>query len=98
MSHDIRTPINGIRGMLEISQHYSNDIEKQNECRRKMWEASGYLLSLVNDVLDMSKLESGSIDLESKPFDLREIISETDTLAEMQAMEHGVTFQVDEKK
>ena len=48
MSHDIRTPINGIRGMLEISQHYSNDIEKQNECRRKMWEASGYLLSLVN--------------------------------------------------
>ena len=97
MSHDIRTPINGIRGMLEISQHYSNDIEKQNECRRKMWEASGYLLSLVNDVLDMSKLESGSIDLESKPFDLREIISETDTLAEMQAMEHGVTFQVDEK-
>lgn len=96
MSHDIRTPINGIRGMLEIAEHYSDDIEKQKECREKIWEASGYLLSLVNDVLDMNKLESGAIVLEQKPFDLVELLSEANTVAEMQAIEHGISYEIND--
>ena len=54
MSHDIRTPINGIRGMVEVGDYYKSDIEKQSECRKKIWEASGFLLELINEVLDLS--------------------------------------------
>ena len=57
MSHDIRTPINGIRGMVNMADHYADDMEKQTEYRTKVKEASNLLLELVNDVLDMSKLE-----------------------------------------
>ena len=53
MSHDIRTPINGIRGMIEVADYYKDDLKKQDECRRKIWDASGYLLELINEVLDM---------------------------------------------
>ena len=95
MSHDIRTPINGIRGMLEIAEHYPEDMEKQKECREKMWKASGYLLSLVNDVLDMNKLESGAITLEHRPFELRDTLREANAVAEMQAIEHGIRFDID---
>ena len=95
MSHDIRTPINGIQGMLEIAEHYSDDVEKQKECRTKMKEASGYLLSLVNDVLDMNKLESGNIVLEHKPFDLLGVLMESNTVAEMQALDHGINYVID---
>ena len=95
MSHDIRTPINGIRGMLEIANHMSEDPAKQQECRQKIWEASGYLLSLVNNILDMNKLESGMIELANEPFDLLELIAESNTVAEMQATEHGLNYIVD---
>ena len=95
MSHDIRTPINGIQGMLEIAEHYSDDMEKQRECRAKMKEASGYLLSLVNDVLDMNKLESGIITLEDRPFNLMELLGESNTVAEMQAIDHGISYVID---
>lgn len=97
MSHDIRTPINGIRGMLEIAEHYQDDLAKQNECRQKIWDASGYLLSLVNDVLDMNKLESGMIVLEKEAFDLIELLSEANSVAEMQAMNHGIRYVVDKE-
>lgn len=93
MSHDIRTPINGIRGMLEMAEYYSDDIEKQKECREKMWTASGYLLSLVNDVLDMNKLESGVVTLAHVSFDLQETLKEINTVTELQAMEHGIRFE-----
>lgn len=95
MSHDVRTPINGILGMIEIADHYSDDLEKQREYRRKTREASSYLLSLVNSVLDMSKLESGTITLESVPFDLSGLLSEVNTVAEMQAIDHGIRFIAD---
>lgn len=98
MSHDIRTPINGIRGMIEIANHFDGDLKKQRECREKIWEASGYLLSLVNNVLDMNKLESGAVIFAHNQFDLPTLLEEINTVAEMQATEHGLNFQVDHKK
>ena len=74
MSHDIRTPLNGIMGMLDIAEYYSDDINKQTECRKKVREASSILLELVNDVLDRSKLESGDINLEHVSFNLVDIV------------------------
>ncbi|MFR4293890.1 MAG: sensor histidine kinase, partial [Christensenellales bacterium] len=82
MSHDIRTPINGIRGMVEISRRYVGDEAKQEECREKIMTASGFLLDLVNDVLNMNKLESGAVTLEEKPFNLRQMVSEIVTMVE----------------
>jgi CheY-like chemotaxis protein len=74
MSHDIRTPINGIQGMVRIGRAYPEDLEKQKECREKVWDASCFLMDIVNDVLIMGKLESGEMDLEEKPFQLRELM------------------------
>ena len=85
MSHDVRTPINGIRGMLAIGDHYAQDMDKQAECRRKMWEASSFLLELVNSALDMNKLESGQIKLEHKPFDVRNLVSSLVDVIQVQA-------------
>ncbi len=85
MSHDIRTPINGIRGIIEIAGHYENDMEKQAEYRNKVWETSGYLLELVNEVLEISKLESGKIVLENKPFNLRNLLQDVELIVEKQA-------------
>ena len=76
MSHDIRTPINGICGMLDVGDYYRDDLSRQTECRGKIREASNILQELVNEVLDMSKLESGEIYLEEKPFDIYKVISE----------------------
>ncbi len=76
MSHDIRTPLNGIIGMLDIADHFPDDLEKQNECRDKVRNASKILLELVNDVLDRSKLESGEVVLEHIPFDLETIVQD----------------------
>ena len=69
MSHDIRTPLNGIIGMIHMEDKY-NDIDKLRECRQKVLKSTDYLLELVNNVLDISKMESGSLVLDQKPFDL----------------------------
>ena len=90
MSHDIRTPINGIRGMVEIGGHFPDDPEKQAECRKKIWDASTLLLELVNEVLDMGKLESGEVVLDSAPFDVMEMSREIREVLEKQAAERGV--------
>ena len=92
MSHDIRTPINGIRGMIEIANYYKDDPDKQTECRKKIWDASGLLLELVNEVLDMGKLESGEVVLESVPFDLPELMHEITDVLEKQAAERGIVL------
>lgn len=94
MSHDIRTPINGIRGLVEIGNHYANDVAKQTECRNKIWEASGFLLDLVNEVLDMGKLSSGEVTLEEIPFDLREIRNEVVGIVSQQAKSRGIEIIV----
>lgn len=67
MSHDIRTLINGICGMINVADHYADNMEKQTECRAKIKEASHLLLELINEVLDMSKLESDEVVLEEIP-------------------------------
>ena len=90
MSHDIRTPINGILGMVEVGDHYSDDIEKQADCRTKIKDASSTLLELVNEVLDMSKLESGEVVLEEISFDLNKICGETYTLLKEIAKERNI--------
>lgn len=92
MSHDIRTPINGIRGMVEICRFYLNDRKKAEECLDKIMAASGFLLELVNDVLDMNKLESGEIVLTKEPFCLSKLLMEVDSVIEMQANESGVDY------
>ena len=92
MSHDIRTPINGIRGVVSIANHYVNDLEKQQECRDKIMQASGFLLDLVNNVLDMNKLESGTVVLEHNPFDMLEMLQETYNIIGMQSQESAVNL------
>lgn len=92
MSHDIRTPINGIMGMLNISEHYIGDEERQADCRNKIGLAAGYLLELVNNVLDMNKLESGRVKLEEKQFDFIQIMNGVKSIAEIQAREQGIKF------
>ena len=91
MSHDIRTPINGIRGMLEVAEASSDDLEKQAECRRKIWGASGLLLDLINEVLDMSKLESGEINLDIQPVNLKDVERELFEVVERQAAARNIT-------
>ncbi len=90
MSHDVRTPINGIRGMLAIGDHYADDMQKQAECRSKMWEASSFLLELVNSALDMNKLESGEMRFENKPFDLAKATQSVIDVLQIQADNAGV--------
>ena len=95
MSHDIRTPINGIRGMIEIANYYKDDPDKQTECRKKIWDASGLLLELVNEVLDMGKLESGEIMLEEREFDLKKLLDSVGMVVDKQARERGITIITD---
>lgn len=102
MSHDIRTPINGICGMVDVGDHYSNDLQKQADCRKKIREASNILLELINEVLDMSKLESGEILLEEKPFDVYKTINDVMDLVSRQADERGIkveqTIEIEHRK
>ena len=98
MSHDIRTPINGIRGMVNMADHYADDMEKQTEYRTKVKEASDLLLELVNDVLDMSKLESGEVVLEESPFNLSSIFREVFGVIEQMAAEQNIRIRWEKKE
>ena len=98
MSHDIRTPINGICGMVDMAEHYADDMEKQTEYRTKVKEASKLLLELVNDVLDMSKLESGEIVLEEIPFNLGKIFEEVFVVIEQIAAEQNIRIVWEKKE
>ena len=98
MSHDIRTPINGICGMVNMADHYADDMEKQKEYRTKVKEASNLLLELVNDVLDMSKLESDEIVLEEVPFNLIKISEEVLVVIEQIAAEQNIRIVWEKKE
>jgi len=98
MSHDIRTPINGICGLINMADHYADDMEKQTEYRTKVKEASNLLLELVNDVLDMSKLESDEIVLEEIPFNLSKISKEVLVVIEQIAAEQNIRIVWEKKE
>mgnify|MGYP002524155675 CR=1 FL=1 len=95
MSHDIRTPINGIRGMVKIGEYYYDDPEKQKECREKIWDASGYLLELVNDILDMNKLSTSEPAWKDEIFALSDLLDEVGSFVDVQAKEAGIALTIE---
>ncbi len=96
MSHDIRTPLNGILGMIEINDRHDKDIELMRANRAKAKVAASHLLSLINDVLQMSRLEDTDVEMEQEVFDIHALSEEVLTIAQMQAAEAGITVLCDD--
>lgn len=94
MSHDIRTPMNAIIGMAAIANENLNAPEKIRDCLKKIDVSAHFLLSLINDILDMSKIESGKILITNSPFDFSKMIHGLKTVFAPQAAEKGVDFQI----
>lgn len=94
MSHDIRTPLNGITGMAERIRRNKNNPDVIDSCLDKIDVASGHLLSLLNDVLDMSAMETGEIHLERTPFDLNKEINSIALIVDEQAKERNLSFEI----
>ena len=95
MSHDLRTPINGIMGMLAIQEKCQDDMERQRECREKIHRSAEHLLSLVNDVLQVSKLDSGGLIMVEDPFDLQDIMETCIAMLSAQAEEKGIHLELE---
>ncbi len=95
MSHDIRTPLNGIIGMLHVATRYEQDLDRLHECREKILASADYLLDLVNNVLDISKLESGVLVLENNHFNLKQLVNKITSIVEQTAQENGLVLEVD---
>ena len=93
MSHDIRTPMNGIVGLLDINEKHADDIALISENRKKAKVAANHLLSLINDVLQLSKLEDSTIELTKTPFDMQELLDDIFTITDMRAKENGITVR-----
>ncbi len=96
MSHDLRTPINGILGMLTIMENTQDDLGKQKECREKIRISTEHLLSLVNDVLAVSKLENGRSAAVEEPFDLYDVLRNCVTILGPQAEKAGIRLVLEE--
>ena len=95
MSHYLRTPINGILGMLTIMEKSQDDPRRQEDCRKKIRVSTEHLLSLVNDVLQVSKLESGMPAAEEEPFDIRHIMEDCINILSVQAEENGIRLELE---
>ena len=93
MSHDIRTPLNGIQGLLEINDKHAEDIALTGRNRQKAKVAANHLLSLINDVLQLSKMEDPEVVLANEPFNLRELTKDIFTIIELRAHENGITIE-----
>lgn len=93
MSHDIRTPLNGIIGLIEVNERNSENIELLKENRKKAKVAANHLLALINDVLQMSKLEDGTVNLAHTPFSLRDSATDIMTIVTMRAAESGISLE-----
>lgn len=93
MSHDIRTPLNGILGLIEIEELKEGDIQVARESRAKARVAANHLLSLINDILEMGKIEDRKLTLEHTPFNLKELCNDTLVLCKLRASSNGITMQ-----
>lgn len=98
MSHDIRTPMNAIIGMSTIGQMKISDTVRVQDCFRKIDTSSRYLLSLINDILDMSKIETGKMSVKAEPFDLTDLIGELNIIIYQQTLEREIHFEVRHKE
>lgn len=93
MSHDIRTPLNGILGLIEIEELKEGDIQVARESRAKARVAANHLLSLINDILEMGKIEDRKLTLEHAPFNLKELCDDTLVLCKLRASSNAITMQ-----
>lgn len=93
--HDIRTPINGIMGMPNIAEDNPKDLKRQAECRKKIKTSAEHLLSLINDVLDISKLESGNVEIVKETFCLHDLLNNCAVIVGGQASERNVKLVTD---
>ena len=94
MSHDIRTPLNAILGMTDIALAHTDSPERMTDCLLKVRQASGHLLSLVNNVLDMSRIESGRLELNPQQFLLGALLAELRTIVLPTAQKKGLQFRI----
>ena len=95
MSHDIRTPMNGILGLLDMAEEFPDDLQMQEKCRKKIRELSKYLLSMVNDILDMNKLQSGEIVNQDMTFDIADMLRTANEAAQIKAEEKQIEYIVE---
>ncbi len=93
MSHDIRTPMNAIIGMSTIGQMKLEDTPRVQDCFRKIDASSRYLLSLINDILDMSRIETGKMEINSRKFNFAELYEEISSIIYPQALEAMIEFE-----
>ena len=94
MSHEIRTPLGGIIGMADIAKMYPDDPKRQEDCLNKISLSSQYLLALIKDILDMSRIESGKVELEHRVFDLREMLSQIHAMFQQKAEDSQIRFEI----
>ena len=94
MSHDIRTPLNAVLGMTELAQSHLENTDYVRECLRKISLSGNHLLTLINDILEISRVESGKIGLNPAPFEVRELVSSLESITRSQAVGHGLTLDV----
>ena len=98
MTHDIRTPLNGIIGLLKIDEAHAEDTALINANREKMLISANHLLSLINDMLQMSKLEDKEVELSHEVMDLNELTKEIVTIVDQRAAEAGVTMEYEQQQ
>ncbi len=92
MSHDIRTPMNGIIGMTAIAKNHVGEPEKVADCLEKISSTSDHLLSLINDVLDMSRIEKGKIDILPAPIHMEQLLNSCSNIIESQSIIENIKF------
>ena len=93
MSHDIRTPLNGILGLIELEELCEDDVDAARENRAKARIAANHLLSLINDILEMGRIENGKLTLEHVPFNLEELCNDAIVLCKLRASDRNITMQ-----
>lgn len=97
MSHDIRTPLNAVLGMTNLAQNHIDDIDYVKECLQKISLSGKHLLTLINDILEISRVESGRINLNPLPFNVRDLVVELESITRSQATSRGLSFEVQVK-